>query len=281
MRVSSTAFAVFFVVLAAAGSADAQESPPAFGERVDVEVVNVDVVVTDAPGRRVTDLLREDFRLEVDGKPVAIDYFARPGERNCDPVRSGERPDLAVVDLSRANLFVFVDQSALEWRTSKQILEEIRAFVLPRTGGNERIMIAAFAENLRILSPPTADRERIEQAFVELEKLRAAAAAWSLAERAMLERDVRENGRPRAQAEIIDPDTGEVGEAQAARVAGQDMPTPRTCAFRSRASASSRSTARRGRSRRCASGSGRWRRSTAGSRSSSPPPATPRSPTPS
>ena len=57
----------------------AQEAPPAFGERVEVEVVNVDVVVTDASGRRITDLIREDFRLEVDGKVVPIDYFAPPG----------------------------------------------------------------------------------------------------------------------------------------------------------------------------------------------------------
>ena len=222
MRVGSTAFAVFFAVLAADLPLDAQESLPAFGERVDVEVVNVDVVVTDASGNRVTDLVREDFLLEVDGKVVPIDYFAAPGARPTTPARSAEEPDLPAVDLSRANLFVFVDQSALEWRTSKQILEEIRAFVLPRTGGNERIMIAAFAESLRILSPPTADRERIEQAFVELEKLRGR-GSLAAAERAMLERDVRENGRPRAQAQIINPDTGEVGEDQAAREAAQDQ----------------------------------------------------------
>jgi VWFA-related protein len=222
MRVSSTAFAVFFAVLAADLPLDAQESLPAFGERVDVEVVNVDVIVTDASGNRVTDLVREDFLLEVDGKVVPIDYFAAPGARPTTPARSAGEPDLPTVDLSRANLFVFVDQSALEWRTSKQILEEIRAFVLPRTGANERIMIAAFAENLRILSPPTADRERIEQAFLELEKLRGR-GSLAAAERAMLERDVRENGQPRAQVQIINPDTGEVGEEQALREAGQDQ----------------------------------------------------------
>ncbi|MEO7793745.1 MAG: hypothetical protein ABIV06_03145, partial [Thermoanaerobaculia bacterium] len=133
-----------------------------------------------------------------------------------------QEPDVPTIDMSRANLFVFVDQSALEWRTSQQILDEIQAFVLPRTGGTERIMIAAFANNLRILSPPTSDRKRIEEAFVELGKMRGRGSLIA-AERGQLERDVRANSRPRAQVEIVSPDTGEVGEEQAARVAGQDF----------------------------------------------------------
>ena len=200
----------------------AQEGSAAFGERVEVEVVNVDVVVTDRSGRRITDLLREDFRLEVDGKPVAIDYFAAPGARPAAAPRTGDAGDIETVDLSRANLFVFVDQSALEWRTSKEILDQVKAFVLPRAGGNEQIMIAAFAENLRILSPPTADRARLERAFAELEALRGRGSLVA-AERGQLEREVRENGRPRAQIEVVNPDTGEVGQEQAARVAGQDQ----------------------------------------------------------
>ena len=221
MKLPLAAIATLLAVLTLGRSSAAQETPPAFGERVDVEVVNVDVVVTDRDGNRVTDLLREDFRLEVDGKPVAIDYFAPPGARKpSTPSSAGVAPD--AVDLSRANLFVFVDQSALEWRTSKQILDEVKDFVLPRTGGSERIMIAAFAENLRILSPPTADRARIEQALAELEKLRGRGSLVA-AERSLLEREVRENGRPRAQVEVTDPESGVAGAAQAARVAQQDQ----------------------------------------------------------
>ena len=64
-------------------SATAQEAPPAaateeFAERVEVEVVNVDVVVTDEAKRRILDLGRDDFELLVDGRPVAIEYFAGP-----------------------------------------------------------------------------------------------------------------------------------------------------------------------------------------------------------
>jgi VWFA-related protein len=218
-----TAVAVLALAALAPGAGGAQETPPSFGERVEVEVVNVDVVVTNAAGERVTDLIREDFLLEVDGKVVPIDYFAPPASRRpASAARPTEAAETPTVDMSRANLFVFVDQSALEWRTSQKILDEIQAFVLPRTGGTERIMIAAFSQNLRILSPPTADRARIEQAFTELAKLRGQGSLVA-AERNQLEREVRENSRPRAQPELTDPETGEVSPEQAVRVAGQDF----------------------------------------------------------
>jgi VWFA-related protein len=242
-----------------------QEAPPTFGERVDVEVVNVDVVVTDASGARITDLIREDFLLEVDGKVVPIDYFAPPSAKRTAPAaRPAEGADPAVVDMSRANLFVFVDQSALEWRTSQQILDEVEAFVLPRTGGTERIMVAAFANNLRILSPPTSDRKRIEEAFVELGKLRGRGSLVA-AERNKLEREVRANSRPRAQAEITDPDTGEVTAEQTARVAGQDFADTENL----RLQVESFGEQQIDPSRRCENGSARWRRSKGVSRSSS------------
>ena len=60
------------------GGAPPATSDPALSERVDVEVVNVDVVVVDRRGNRVTDLARDDFELEVDGRPVAVEYFSAP-----------------------------------------------------------------------------------------------------------------------------------------------------------------------------------------------------------
>ena len=47
-----------------------------FALRVDVAVVSVDVEVTDANGRAVTSLAKEDFRLDEDGKPHEILHFA-------------------------------------------------------------------------------------------------------------------------------------------------------------------------------------------------------------
>src|SRR3954449_7059348 len=69
------------LVAAEAGPADVPtQSPPVFGEEMDVRVVNVEAVVTDRQGNRVTGLKPADFRLRVDGKEVPLDYFSEVKE---------------------------------------------------------------------------------------------------------------------------------------------------------------------------------------------------------
>ena len=68
-------------LLLAPGLAPAQAPAPegpseeTFFESIDVSVVNVDVVVIDKSGRRITGLSRDDFELREDGKPVEITNF--------------------------------------------------------------------------------------------------------------------------------------------------------------------------------------------------------------
>ena len=60
---------------AAAAQPPARAATPSFGERIDVRVVNVEVVVTDRHGLRVGGLAPADFRLRVDGREMPIEYF--------------------------------------------------------------------------------------------------------------------------------------------------------------------------------------------------------------
>lgn len=60
--------------------ARAQGPGVTFGETIDVKVINVEVVVTDREGRRVTGLGPGDFRLTVDGEEKPIDYFTEVRE---------------------------------------------------------------------------------------------------------------------------------------------------------------------------------------------------------
>jgi VWFA-related protein len=46
-----------------------------FGESIDVRVIDVEVVVTDADGNRVTGLTRDDFRLLVNGRETPLAFF--------------------------------------------------------------------------------------------------------------------------------------------------------------------------------------------------------------
>lgn len=191
--------------------------PGTFGERVDVEVVNVDVVVTERSGRRVTDLAREEFELLVDGRPVPIEYFAAPppsaGERGL-AARPVEPLELAGRELPAeilpSHLVVFVDQSALERRVRGETLDELRAYLAASPDPARQVMVAAFQDDLRLLAAPTGDASAIEAALAALEKLPARATLIA-AERRQLEMDIRNFGRavPMARSEV-DP----AGDAQ-------------------------------------------------------------------
>ena len=60
----------------------------AFGEVIDVRVLNLEVAVTGKDGRHVPELAPEDFRLTVDGKEIPIEYFSeiRGGSAMMAPV---------------------------------------------------------------------------------------------------------------------------------------------------------------------------------------------------
>lgn len=59
--------------------------PPAMIIRVGVDLIQIDATVTDKKGRPVTDLRPEDFRLEVDGRKVAITNAAFFGSSASSP----------------------------------------------------------------------------------------------------------------------------------------------------------------------------------------------------
>ncbi len=79
------------LLLAPPASAAAPPAAPSFGETVEVNVVNVDVFVTDKDGRRVTGLKKGDFEVQEDGKTMAVSNFAELLPRLVDG-RPGDRP---------------------------------------------------------------------------------------------------------------------------------------------------------------------------------------------
>jgi hypothetical protein len=84
------------VVLAAAAALAQEQSAPAI--RIDVNLVQVDPVVTDAQTRHVSDLKADDFIVLQDGKPQTISNFsyvsgiAHPAPASAAAVRAGSVP---------------------------------------------------------------------------------------------------------------------------------------------------------------------------------------------
>jgi VWFA-related protein len=178
----------------------AQTEP--FVERIDVDVVEVDVVVTDRAGNRVTDLARDEFELLVDGKLTAIEYFAAPaGSRVQGPDQPPPPAELVVPTQRQTRsdrvpwrLFFFVDQNTLEGRAKHEALREVRDLIRRRSAEAPVVTIAAFEESLRLFGAPTADPVSLESRLKELEKM-PSHAGLGRAERRQLEREIREVGQ--------------------------------------------------------------------------------------
>src|SRR6187551_1641212 len=99
---SLRALMAFSILAALPALAQQQSAEPesAFGEQIDVRVVNVEVVVTDKQGNRVTGLGPGDFRLRVDGKEAPIQYFTEVrGGQAIAPEEAGSGQSAGVAGL--------------------------------------------------------------------------------------------------------------------------------------------------------------------------------------
>jgi len=169
------------LLLALPGPAVAQEASDApeelFVETLDVEVVNVEVRVTDRKGRPVTGLTRDDFELSEDGRRMEIEYFSEVGEG-----REPEAPDeaaapqaggeLAAVPLRPSaelrHFVLFLDLDHLAPDGLRRTLPDLEGFVEEVLGPRDRMMVVARQDNLRVVQELTGEPERVGAALDEL-----------------------------------------------------------------------------------------------------------------
>jgi len=153
---------------------------PTFGERVEVRVVNVEVVVTDGHGLRVGGLAPADFRLKVDGREVPIEYFTEV--RGGDAVApSGEAPRGEVQDLPSVaagspvgtSYLVFLDNYFAFAPNRDEALRNLKAD-LGRLGPEDRMAIVAYdGRKLAMLASWTRSPAELGRAIDEAIRLPA------------------------------------------------------------------------------------------------------------
>jgi VWFA-related protein len=134
-----------------------QQQPPAaeppaslFGEQIDVRVVNVEVVVTDKDGNRVSGLAPSDFRLKVDGKVVPVEYFSEvrggqaiaPGAAAAGETLPG-LPSLAPGTAVGTSYLVFVDDFFSIQPRRNEVLKSLQD-ELTRLRPEDRMAIVAY-----------------------------------------------------------------------------------------------------------------------------------------
>lgn len=180
-------------LLALSGAASwAQEAPAGeepddfFFETVNVNLVNIEVHVTDKQGNPVTGLTKDDFIVEENKRPVEITNFyviekGRPKlpanvelpERVEEPQVPGiEKPDIPYIPKDqKLFLGVYVDNFNIRPFNRNRVFRDLRAFLNNQLGPNDEVMLVSYDRSLKIRHPFTNDPGVIARALVELEHL--------------------------------------------------------------------------------------------------------------
>lgn len=165
LRTVWSASCLFFGLIAAPVALAQPEAP--FRERVDVDLVEIDVFVADRKERPVRGLKREDFELYVDGRQVEVSNFVenRPSGTPSEWVttddgrlREGPAP-LTVV--------LYMDDLNTHPAHRGRLLSRFAEAVEPLRRVDARFMLAAFDEHVKILVPPTGDLDALLEAAAD------------------------------------------------------------------------------------------------------------------
>src|SRR6185369_5644825 len=199
MKILCIALPAFLVAAAPALSAQAPQPAAAdksFGESVEVNVVNVEVYVTDANGRRVDNLRQSDFTLLEDGKPMQIVNFDAV-DRAAAALAAAPVPAAAPTPAQAAqqavqttdplHMVVFIDNTHLAPGHRTRVLEQLRGFLTQRLVPGDAVMLATYDPGFHVRLPFTADREALSRALDAVEKIAGDGGGDSRARRAALE----------------------------------------------------------------------------------------------
>lgn len=153
-------------------------TPPSFSERVDVHLVDLEVLATDGEGRPVTDLTAGDFRVLEDDRPVTLQSFAwihgRQGRSGEPEAPSGQEsaaavPPVRVVVVLDEEHTKAVNRAALFARLGEALGDH-----LPR---GSQVMIWRYDRGMQVLLPFTDDRRKL---LATLDKIAATISARSI-----------------------------------------------------------------------------------------------------
>lgn len=159
------------------------EGTPSFRESVEVRVMDLDVSVTDSRGNPVPDLNKEDFRITVDGKPVAIDYFTRVAEGTIHaPDLQTASPDLVLAEYRKGpdayvprQFLMYIDIGNLSPGSRKRGIEALRDLVT-RMGPGDLGRVVLFDRRGKEQTEWTGSKESL---FAALDKVERAGVGMS------------------------------------------------------------------------------------------------------
>jgi len=145
-------------------------------ETVRVNLVEVDVVVTDAKGNPVTGLTAEDFRVTEDGRKVKLTHFrAGHGSQpaaSLDPAEQAPRP------AQPGNYMVLlVDNYAIHPADRRRVVAGLRDYLERGDFEDAWVAVASYEGYLRMRQTFTRDKTRLLTAINSLEEINSLGTA--------------------------------------------------------------------------------------------------------
>jgi VWFA-related protein len=159
-----TAILVLFGVAAALAAAQTQFPLP-LAEKIEVNVVNVDVTVTDH-GKPVNDLTRDDFELFDDGQAQPITNFyvvTNARTAHAETVAAPIQPEVF-----RRKVLVLVDNATTTKHDRNEALKQLEQFIDERFEGDYAWSIASIDTGVHLNLPMTRDKATIHSALLKI-----------------------------------------------------------------------------------------------------------------
>ena len=193
MRRESKPWTAILLALSMAAGGAAQEAaetapePPERGEdegiffeTVDVNLVNVQVWVTDKKGNPITGLGIDDFELYENKKPVKIsNFFAVEGRQPVVETAAStldvgeplpERLEM-LPEQERLHLVVYIDNFNIRPFNRNRVFQRLREFLTQKLAPGDRVMLVTYDRSLNYRHPFTSNPELVASALFDLEKL--------------------------------------------------------------------------------------------------------------
>lgn len=198
--------------VASAQRGGAKPAPPAAGggetlfmDTVNVNVVNVDVYVTDKSGKRITGLTKDDFEVFENGKKVTVtNFYAVEGgktkiteegpvaETAPAPAAPGAAQPVLLPEDQRLRLIVYIDNFNLHPFNRNRVMRELRAFLGQKLNPGDQVMLVSYDRSLKVRRSFTSDPNLVATALLELEKV-SGHAVHATSERREVLRDIEES----------------------------------------------------------------------------------------
>src|SRR5262245_22125275 len=182
------------VVLALAvspvGSAGAQESVPGAA----TEIVRLDAVVTDAGGKPVRNLSREDFELRDEGKVQRLTQFLYVGRDAAPPAPAAVAPDAAAQDVAAQaapprHLAILVDDLHITPSNAVSVKEALHRLVAEHLSPGDRVALVTTSSPAgvhRVTQDPAEAAKEIEALSLRQAPIAPARGSQMTAEQAEL-----------------------------------------------------------------------------------------------